>query len=144
MVSAGNQTTLQGDAWQVRHTTPVPVPSVRRWVLHCAGLCLPEKVYWCDGSAREREVLRERGQLNEGFRVGMAAFLSQAKILVERPDEEVGDVKVSEELRPLFRGCMRGRTMYSSARGQTRGTQARPKCSCSRLAGPRAARRVRQ
>jgi len=75
-------------------------------------LCLPERVHWCDGSAREREILREKAQLNEGFRVGMAAFMSQARIEVEPIEAEVGEAKGLEDLRALFRACMRGRTMY--------------------------------
>ena len=112
MVSA-NRRALEADVWQVRHTAPVPPFSVRRWVSHCAALCLPEKVYWCDGSAGEREMLRERAQLNEGFRVGMAAFMDQARIPVDPVGEGVvAEPKTPEDLRPLFRGCMKGRTMY--------------------------------
>jgi phosphoenolpyruvate carboxykinase (GTP) len=112
MVSIGKQIREKTDAWHVRHTGHVPNPAVRRWVLHCAGLCLPEQVYWCDGSTRERDVLRERAQLNEGFRAGMSVFLDRARVEVDPVDEEVPEPRTSGELRPLFRGCMRGRTMY--------------------------------
>jgi phosphoenolpyruvate carboxykinase (GTP) len=57
-------------------------------------------------------MLRERAQLNEGFRVGMAAFMSQARIDVEPVDAEAGEAKGFEDLSALFRASMRGRTMY--------------------------------
>ena len=112
MLSTKKRIHAEADVWQFRHTAPVPTVAIRRWVSHCAALCLPEKIYWCDGSAGERDLLRERAQLNEGFRVGMAAFMSQACIEVEPVDEEVGEAKKLEDLSAIFRGCMRGRTMY--------------------------------
>lgn len=85
------------EVWQARHTAPVPKHSVRRWVLHTAALCLPRRVYWCDGGARERLLLRAQAAIER--------FPAASE---DRPQSSLGP----GGLRRRFRECMQGRTMY--------------------------------
>ncbi len=108
---------------------------VRKWVTRTASLCQPDQIYWCDGSAEEKERLIERG-LDDGTFIK----LNQEKLpncYLHRSNPN--DVARSEQLtfictpskdmagptnnwmeskqgyallRGLFDGCMRGRTMY--------------------------------
>jgi phosphoenolpyruvate carboxykinase (GTP) len=47
---------------------------VRAWIEECIALCKPEKLYWCDGSERERRELIE-----QGVREGIFIRLNQEK-----------------------------------------------------------------
>jgi phosphoenolpyruvate carboxykinase (GTP) len=108
---------------------------VRAWIEECVALCKPEKLYWCDGSDRERKALIEQGVHEEIF-----VRLNQDKLpncylhrsnsndvarsehltFICTPSEDMAgptnnwmDVKQGyAKLRALFAGCMRGRTMY--------------------------------
>jgi phosphoenolpyruvate carboxykinase (GTP) len=108
---------------------------VRQWVNRCIEMCQPDQVVWCDGSADERQRF-----LAQGVRDGIFIKLNQDKLpgcYLHRSNPN--DVARSEhltfictpgqdmvgatnnwmesraayaKLRPLFTGCMKGRTMY--------------------------------
>jgi phosphoenolpyruvate carboxykinase (GTP) len=109
--------------------------SVRTWLDECIELCGPDQVYWCNGTSHERQNL-----INQAVRAGTLIKLNQEKLpgcYLHRSNQN--DVARSEhltfictpspdmagptnnwmetkagyaKLRPLFSGCMRGRTMY--------------------------------
>ena len=82
------------EPWQSRHTAPIPPRSVRHWVMQCVALCRPDRVYWCTGTGDERRALS-----------------AQIKSRVQTDNStwcEIGQPL----LGALFRGCMKGRTMY--------------------------------
>ena len=60
--------------WHKAHTTAPPPVAVRRWVMQCVALCMPERVYWCDGSDEERRTL-----LDEAEQEGVLVKLNQQK-----------------------------------------------------------------
>ena len=108
---------------------------VRQWVQECADLCGPQEIFWCDGSAEERQTL-----LRCGVCEGTLIELNQQKLPncylhrsnpndVARSEQLTFICTPSEEmagptnnwmeskagyarLRELFRSCMSGRTMY--------------------------------
>ena len=105
------------------------------WVKQTAKLCQPDEIVWCDGSKDEYQRM-----LQLMVDAGSAQWLSQEKkpnsILVRSDPADVARVEdrtficsekeedagptnnwkdpeeMREILRPLFRNCMRGRTMY--------------------------------
>jgi phosphoenolpyruvate carboxykinase (GTP) len=115
--------------------SPVTNPHVRRWIEECVALCKPDQVVYCDGSIEERQRL-----FDQGVREGTFTRLNQEKLpgcYLHRSNPN--DVARSEhltfictpaqdmvgvtnnwmesraaygKLRPMFDGCMRGRTMY--------------------------------
>src|SRR5678815_4353999 len=114
---------------------PVVNKCVRLWLNECIELCQPDQVYWCNGTSHERQNL-----INQAVREGTLIKLNQEKLpgcYLHRSNQN--DVARSEhltfictpssdmagpsnnwleskaayaKLRPLFSGCMRGRTMY--------------------------------
>jgi phosphoenolpyruvate carboxykinase (GTP) len=122
-------------AEKVIHSKPTVHAGVRAWVQECVALCKPDRVHWCDGSARERNELIE-----EGVREGIFIRLNHHKLpncylhrsnpndvarsehltFICTPSEDMAgptnnwmEVKQAyAKLRGLFSGCMRGRTMY--------------------------------
>jgi phosphoenolpyruvate carboxykinase (GTP) len=121
----------------VHQPAPEPVVNkcVRQWLNECIELCQPDQVYWCNGTSHERQSL-----INQAVRDGTLLKLNQEKLpgcYLHRSNQN--DVARSEhltfictpsqdmagpanswmeskaayaKLRPLFSGCMRGRTMY--------------------------------
>ncbi|MCC7349309.1 MAG: hypothetical protein IT446_01970 [Phycisphaerales bacterium] len=110
-------------------------PLVQQWIDQCIQLCKPDQVYWCDGSAQERQSMFEQGvkdnvfiQLNQQKLPGCYLHRSNQNDVARSehltfictPSEDVvgptnnwmNDKAAYAKLRPLFDGCMRGRTMY--------------------------------
>lgn len=109
--------------------------SVRAWVEECARLCEPDQVEWCDGSARERQRMIHRG-INEGVLIELnqqklpGCYLHRSNpndvarteqlTFICTPSQDMAGVTNNwmetkaayGKLRDLFRGCMKGRTMY--------------------------------
>jgi phosphoenolpyruvate carboxykinase (GTP) len=108
---------------------------VKRWVTEMADLCKPDQVVWCDGSEEERERLTA-----EAVKTGVLIPLNQQKMpgcylhrshpsdvartehltfVCTSDKEEAGPnnnwmapADGKAKLSDLFRGAMRGRTMY--------------------------------
>ena len=105
------------------------------WVNEIAALCTPEKIYWCNGSEKEYHELAEqlvkKGtfiKLNEKLRpncylarsnpldvarVEKRTFICSEQEIDAGPTNNWANPKeMREKLNSLFKGCMKGRTMY--------------------------------
>ena len=105
------------------------------WVKEVEELCQPDKVYWCDGSEEENErliqELVESGSavaLDQEKRPGCYLFRShpsdvarveQRTYIASKKEEDAGPtnnwidpVELKKTMTDLYRGCMKGRTMY--------------------------------
>ena len=117
------------------HASPAPNPHVRKWIDRCVELCAPDAIHWCDGSAEERRTLLERGERdgellrlnqeklpgcylhrsnpNDVARTEQLTFICTPSPDMAGPTNNWMEAKAGyAKLRPLFSGCMRGRTMY--------------------------------
>ena len=108
---------------------------LRSWVEETAQLCQPDDIYWCDGSQEENdrlcEALVQKGtfvRLDPTKRPGsylarsnpedVARVEGRTFICAKTPEEagptnnwhDADDMKAT--LKGLFKGCMKGRTMY--------------------------------
>ncbi len=121
--------------------TSVQVPSFVQnqklitWVEEVAALCQPERIHWCDGSQEEYDALCEQmvqggtfKKLNPAKRPGSFLALSDpadvARVedrtfICTRLKEDAGPNNnwvapdaMKDKLRGLFKGCMKGRTLY--------------------------------
>jgi phosphoenolpyruvate carboxykinase (GTP) len=109
--------------------------AVVRWVEDMAKLCQPDTIYWCNGSEQEKQGLTrdllEKGtliQLNQEKLPGCyyhrsnpndVARVEQCTYICTESREEAGPTnnwapprEMYQKLYGLFRGSMRGRTMY--------------------------------
>ncbi|MFC1874131.1 phosphoenolpyruvate carboxykinase (GTP) [Chloroflexota bacterium] len=108
---------------------------LKQWIEECAELCEPDNIIWCDGSETERERLER-----EAFATGELIQLNQEKLpgcvyhrtavndvartehltfICTTRKEDAGPTnnwmnpeEGYEKARAIFRGSMRGRTMY--------------------------------
>ena len=108
---------------------------VADWVGDVAALTRPERIHWCDGSAAEFQQLRadlartgELRELNQASFPGCylarsnptdVARVEHLTFVCTRSQEDAGPNNnwqapeaAHERMRELFRGCMRGRTLY--------------------------------
>ncbi len=115
---------------------PAPLPApLADWVDECARLCTPERIVWCDGSREEyerltAEMLRNGTllALNEAEYPGCVLHRSHPSdvarteqltfICTEKKDDAgptnnwMSPAEAESRVLPLFRGAMKGRTMY--------------------------------
>jgi phosphoenolpyruvate carboxykinase (GTP) len=105
------------------------------WVDEWKALCQPDDVYWCDGSAEEYAAMLDRLEkdglaikLNENKRPNCYLFRSDPSdvarvenrtyIASESQDDAgptnnwINPKELKATMRDLYRGCMKGRTMY--------------------------------
>ena len=110
-------------------------PGLIDWVSEVAALCTPDAVHWCDGSQAEYDqmiqIMVDSGtatRLNESKRPGSVLVLSDPSDVARVEDrtficstkqEDAGPTnawadpaKMRAEMTPLYRGCMKGRTLY--------------------------------
>ncbi|MGC9036325.1 MAG: phosphoenolpyruvate carboxykinase (GTP) [Verrucomicrobiia bacterium] len=117
--------------------TTIPTQNKRliEWVQEMAKLCQPDKVHWCDGSDGEYnelcELMVKTGtftKLNEKLfpncflarsHPSDVARVEDRTFICSKTKEEAGPtnnwadpVEMKNRLLGLFKGCMRGRTMY--------------------------------
>ncbi|WP_010251175.1 phosphoenolpyruvate carboxykinase (GTP) [Acetivibrio cellulolyticus] len=108
---------------------------LQAWVKEMADMCQPDQIYWCDGSEAEyQRLLKEMVDsgaatpLNPEKRPGCYLFRSDASDVARVEDRTYISSKKQEDagptnnwvnpdelkatMRELYKGCMKGRTMY--------------------------------
>ena len=117
------------------HGTSTKNPQLLAWVDAMTELCWPESVHWCDGSTEENQAICDLMvrsgtliRLNEKMRPGSylarshpsdVARVEDRTFICAKTKDEAGPtnnwadpVEMKEKLLGLFKGCMKGRTMY--------------------------------
>ncbi len=105
------------------------------WVDEMAKLCQPTTIFWCDGSEQENQALCELmvksgtfTKLNEKLRPGSylarshpsdVARVEDRTFICSKTKDEAGPTnnwadpgEMKQKMLSLFKGCMKGRTMY--------------------------------
>ncbi len=105
------------------------------WIEEMKNLCTPDNVFWCDGSAEENQALCDlmvKGgtfiKLNEQKRPGSylarshpsdVARVEDRTFICAQTQDEAGPTnnwtdpaEMKQKLLGLFKGCMKGRTLY--------------------------------
>lgn len=108
---------------------------LQEWVKEMADMCQPDKIYWCDGSQEENDRLLQEmvdsgmaTPLNPKKRPGCYLFRSDPSDVARVEDRTFIASKKKEDAGPtnnwvdpdelktimkaLYKGCMKGRTMY--------------------------------
>lgn len=108
---------------------------LRAWIKEMIALCQPDHVHICDGSDEEFKIMADQLvasgtfiPLNEGLRPGSflarsdpsdVARIEEKTFICSEREIDAGPtnhwqdpVAMKQRLNSLFRGCMRGRTMY--------------------------------
>ena len=109
--------------------------AVQAWVGEMVKLCRPDRIYWCDGSPKERQVLLDEA-VKEGILIRLnqeklpgcyyhrsnpndVARVEQSTFICTENQEEAGPTnnwmspkEMYKKLRGLAEGSMRGRTMF--------------------------------
>ena len=116
-------------------STPPNHPTVVNWVNQTVALTQPDRIFWCDGSETEKQLLTreavERGiliELNQQKRPGCyyhrsdpndVARVEQCTFICTETRDEAGPTnnwmsprEMRTKLEALARGSMKGRTMY--------------------------------
>jgi phosphoenolpyruvate carboxykinase (GTP) len=119
----------------VRGGNKVASAGLRAWVDECASLTTPDRIQWCDGSEAEYEDLIGRMlasgsllRLNQEAYPGCflhrsdprdVARVEHRTFICTRNQNDAGPTnnwmapdEAKARMRPLFAGCMRGRTLY--------------------------------
>ncbi|HHX45502.1 MAG TPA: phosphoenolpyruvate carboxykinase (GTP) [Chloroflexi bacterium] len=114
-------------------THEVKNAKLKAWVEEIVAMCEPDTVYWCDGSQEEYDRLM-RSAVESGAAVALQkrpnSFLFrsdpsdvarvEARTYISYPDKDqagptnnwVDPVELKATMRDLYKGCMRGRTLY--------------------------------
>ena len=110
-------------------------PIVRQWVEEVAKVTTPDRILWCDGSAAEHKEVLTRGvadgtfvELNQQKWPGcyyhrsnpndvartehLTFICTPSQDLAGPTNNWMNDREAYAKLKPLFAGCMKGRTLY--------------------------------
>ena len=112
-----------------------PAGSVLEWVTEMVALCQPDKIVWCDGSEKEKQMLT-RQAVKQGILIPLnqeklpgcylhrsnpndVARVEELTFVCTECQEEAGPTNnwapplaMREQLHALARGAMKGRTMF--------------------------------